>query len=251
MNLLRIGTFESPRNTVIRDGLVLQLDASSRQSYIGSGNTWSNLASQNYNGTLTNNPSFTEENGGAIVFDGVNDNVVIVDDSETLFAAKTSSYITLQTWVYFESLRNNVGGTSGILSKQSLTFTADGYSLRATNTGALSLITNGGTISKTHSSSASSLVPLKWYFITAIIKISSEAASVRCSINDVEVISSFHGNDTYNEDNSLMLGRGLQTGFSNEDYLFGKIGAFYFYDRELKRPEVVENFNQTRGRFGV
>lgn len=251
MNLLRIGAIESPKSRIVRNGLVLQLDAAVDSSYPGTGTTWSNLVSQNYNGTLTNGPTFTEENGGAIVFDGTNDSVVVIDDSETLFAAKTTSFITIQTWVYFTSLTNNVGGSSGICGKQSLSFTSDGYSLRASNTGALRLITNGASISKTHSSSASLLVPGKWYFITAVMKISAEIGSVRCLINDTEAITSFHGNDTYNEDNSLILGRGLQTGSSVEDYLYGRIGAFYFYDRELTRPEIKENYNNTRTRFGV
>lgn len=251
MNLLRVGVFDSPKNRINRDALILELDASVAGSYSGIGNTWANLASQNYNGILTNGPTFTEENGGAIVFDGTNDSVVVVDDSETLFSAKTTSYITLQSWVYFDSLTNNANGTSGIFGKQSGSFSSDGYSLRSTSLGFARLTTNGQSLTRTYNSPTAVFVPNKWYFVTVVIKISAESDSVALYINDTQVISGSHGNDTYNEDNSLILARGFQGTGSIQDYLFGRMGAFYFYDRRLSLDEIKENFNQTRARFGV
>jgi len=58
---------------IIRNGLVLALDAASRNSYPGSGTTWTDLSGNNNTGTLTNGPTFNSDNGGSIVFDGTND----------------------------------------------------------------------------------------------------------------------------------------------------------------------------------
>ena len=59
------------------DNLVLNLDAGLVSSYPGSGTTWTDLSSSGNNGTLNNGPSFYNSNGGAISFDGTNDNVSI------------------------------------------------------------------------------------------------------------------------------------------------------------------------------
>jgi hypothetical protein len=60
---------------VVEDGLVLALDAANSKSYPGSGTTWSDLSGNGNSGTLINGPTFSSENGGSIVFDGVDDYV--------------------------------------------------------------------------------------------------------------------------------------------------------------------------------
>ena len=71
---------------IVTDGLVLSLDAADRNSYPGSGTTWSDLSGNGYNGTLTNGPTFNSANGGSIVFDGTNDYTVT---ATTTFTANT------------------------------------------------------------------------------------------------------------------------------------------------------------------
>ncbi len=58
---------------IVTDGLVLALDAADRNSYPGSGTTWTDLSINKSNSTLTNSPIFNSSNGGSIVFDGVDD----------------------------------------------------------------------------------------------------------------------------------------------------------------------------------
>ena len=60
-------------NRIVTDGLVLCLDAASKRSYPGTGTVWTDLKGGN-NGTLTNGPTFSSDNGGSIVFDASNDN---------------------------------------------------------------------------------------------------------------------------------------------------------------------------------
>ena len=61
----------SPR--IVRDSLLLYLDAANTKSYPGSGTTWTDLSSKNNNPTLTNGPTFDSDNMGSIVLDGTND----------------------------------------------------------------------------------------------------------------------------------------------------------------------------------
>jgi hypothetical protein len=60
-------------STVIRDGLVMYLDAGISNSYPGSGSTWFDLSGNGHNGTLTNGAGYSTQFGGVITFDGVND----------------------------------------------------------------------------------------------------------------------------------------------------------------------------------
>ena len=66
---------------IVTNGLVLALDAADKNSYVGSGTTWKDLSGNSFNGTLTNGPTFSNTNGGAIVFDGTNDYVNVLDNS--------------------------------------------------------------------------------------------------------------------------------------------------------------------------
>ena len=62
---------------IVTDGLILALDAADKNSYPGSGTTWTDLSGNGNNGTLTNGPTFSSANGGSIVFDGVDDSVTV------------------------------------------------------------------------------------------------------------------------------------------------------------------------------
>ena len=63
--------------SIVRDNLVLYLDAANTKSYPGSGTTWKDISGKGNNGTLTNGPTFDSNNLGSIDFDGVNDHVVL------------------------------------------------------------------------------------------------------------------------------------------------------------------------------
>ena len=62
-------------NSIIDDGLVLYLDAANTKSYPGSGTTWTDLSGNGNTGTLVNGVGYSASNGGALVFDGVDDYV--------------------------------------------------------------------------------------------------------------------------------------------------------------------------------
>tara|TARA_R100001480_G_scaffold52987_1_gene66238 strand:+ start:2059 stop:4281 length:2223 start_codon:yes stop_codon:yes gene_type:complete len=61
---------------IVTTNIVLDLNASNTSSYGGSGTTWSDVSGNNNDLTLTNGPTFTTRDGGAIVFDGANDYAV-------------------------------------------------------------------------------------------------------------------------------------------------------------------------------
>ena len=64
---------------VVTEGLVFALDAADVNSYPGSGTTWRDLSGNGNDGTLTNGPTFSSNNGGSLDFDGTNDHVTMGD----------------------------------------------------------------------------------------------------------------------------------------------------------------------------
>ena len=69
-----MGIIYNPR--IVTDGLVLCLDAASKRSYPGTGNTWTDLKGGN-SGTLTNMAdNFDTANGGSLTFDGTDERLV-------------------------------------------------------------------------------------------------------------------------------------------------------------------------------
>jgi hypothetical protein len=80
----------------IQDGLVLCLDASDKNSYPGSGTTWTDVSGNGNNGSITNSPTFSNTNGGIFSFPNTANQSATVSDTSVL---KPTS-VTLSAWVY-------------------------------------------------------------------------------------------------------------------------------------------------------
>lgn len=82
---------------IVTSGLVLCLNAADKNSYPGTGTTWTDLSGNSNNGTLTNGPTFNSGNGGSIVFDGVDDYGALPNTST--LSAGTGDF-TFNIWLY-------------------------------------------------------------------------------------------------------------------------------------------------------
>ena len=65
--------FNKNYESIVTDGLILNLDAGFVSSYPRTGTTWTDLSGSGNTGTLFNGPTYNSDNGGSIVFDGVDD----------------------------------------------------------------------------------------------------------------------------------------------------------------------------------
>ena len=88
-------------NRVVQSGLVLNLDAGASTSYPGSGTIWGDLSGIRNTGTLTNGPTYSSANGGSIVFDGVNDKVIVPQNSNL-----NPPNVTISVWFKRTSATN-------------------------------------------------------------------------------------------------------------------------------------------------
>lgn len=203
---------------IVTDGLVLCLDAGNRRSYPGSGTAWADLSGNNGNITLVNGPTFSGNNTGYVTFDGVND-----------YATATIPALTdysLSFWLYVIALGS---GERQIF-------------MPSNDVGSISIVNSAwGSWSGTVFRAGTAMTTGTWYnFImtrtgtTTNFFVNSQLAS------------------TFNTGVSISTGTGYfcsSTAVARN--LNARLSGIYFYNRVLSAQEVLQNFNATRGRFGV
>ena len=221
-----MSTSYSPK--IVTDGLVLALDAANIKSYSGSGTTWTDLSGNNNTGTLTNGPTFNGENGGSIVFDGTNDCVVVNSNANIL--SKTT--YTKIAWFYTTSFgpSNNIiaGGNSG----QHTVWLGGTTTLRAGHNGVWDRVISTTILSVN-----------TWYF--GAVTFNSSTGWV-LYLNGVREATNV--NTTQFTGNQEILIGAYGTG---TNVFIGRIPIAVVYNRTLSANEVLQNYNATRGRFGV
>lgn len=94
------------QGNIVTSSLTMALDAGNLVSYPGSGTAWTTLTGSN-SGTLTNGPTFSSANGGAIVFDGTNDYVTIPSTSN--LSPGTGDF-TYSSWINPSSFSSTYSG---------------------------------------------------------------------------------------------------------------------------------------------
>jgi hypothetical protein len=215
---------------IVVDGLVLSLDAANTKSYPGTGTVWSDLSRNGNNGTLTNGPTFNAGNGGNIVFDGVNDFISILGSTSITTA-------TLLIWVYRNGAQPNY---AGLFYSRGTSVSGIGFYGTTNN---LSYTWNNAP--NTYNFNSGLLVPnLQW---------SMCAVSVSAS-NAVLYVGSSNGllSSTNNISHSSSIINFLRIASDAFWSPFkGSVSNAMFYNRALSQTEILQNFNTTKGRFGL
>jgi len=214
--------FHSPR--IVTDGLVLALDAANTKSYPGSGTTWFDRSGNGYNGTLTNGPTFNSSNLGSISFDGVNDYIEIAHNLNTL-----SNY-TIMFWAY-RSAENRMP----IASRVGTPFYWFGdNSWRYTHGGA------GGEYYYSKPTS----IPLNTWGHYCVVYNGANVSIYRQGVYQGQQSTT----GTANFSDGLRIG--FWAGGGGYEWQ-GNIASVQMYSSALTAAEVLQNYNATKGRFGL
>jgi len=209
--------------SIITQGLVLALDAADRNSYPGSGTTWTDLSGNGNTGTLTNGPTYSSANGGSIVFDGVDDRVDSIN-------ASSLTNMTIEMWIY----DTRSSGERDILSYNANT--ADGESCSYTFNGSTFRTDGNGFGGRTFSGVGNP--PLNQWYRFCYVKDSD------LYINQIRYTGS-------GSDRSYGVLRFANTRRDIVNRLNGNIASVKVYNRALTAAEISQNFNATRSRFGI
>ena len=236
---------------IVDNGLVLYLDAGNRKSYTSGSTTWFDKSGFNNNGTLTNGPTFNTGNGGSIVFDGVDDYVI----NNTLTSLITNQ-LTLSVWFYAtDTSTDNV-----IISSENSTFSNSRFNLFQDKNGFFSGRVNTYTFVPGNNNltnnirlefASNSEVLNQWVNITCTF-IANSATGIRGYKNGIEDPNSPVNASTVAPLSSTdPLYIGLRNPTTDQRFFDGRIGIVQIYNRALSAQEVLQNYNATKGRFGL
>jgi hypothetical protein len=217
-------------NPVVTTGLQLYLDAGNASSYSGSGTAWNDLSGNSRNGTLTNGPTYSDTNGGSIVFDGSND-YVQCSGSLTVTAA------TFVTWI---RRNGNQGQYDGILFS------------RGTNTTGMNFQTSNqlgyhwNDAGNTYNWQSGLTIPDATWCMIAVSVTSTAATAYLCQASGTTTAT-----NTVSHGSSLLNDIKLALDDAGTRYFNGNIAIAQLYNIALSAGEISQNFQADRTRFGV
>lgn len=231
---------------LVTNGLVLYLDAANPKSYIGSGTTWNDLSGNNNSGSLINGPTYNSANKGGIVFDGSNDYVEITSTGSLQINTNEVTVISVVKITEFGPNKARlIDTTNGDFGGQ--------YVLKIGTTSPYQdiswIICPAGSsaqeIRKSTSIITSTNTP---YVIAARWRKSDGAAAI--FVNGVE--TSYAATNTYTG-NMNSLDTPFTIGFLRSYNIYGKQTIYLtaVYNRYLSNQEILQNYNSTKGRFGL
>jgi hypothetical protein len=243
-----VGNWRGP--SIIKDGLVLYLDAGSPNSFYlpTAGTTWKDISGNGNNGILINGPTFNSANGGSIVFDGVNDYVQNI-------AIPTFNVFSIDIWVKPTTLVNSLTSIKCLIQLRYGTgVNTSWYIALGSATSLVSneyiTISNTSNDRRTSVADGGSLLGNTWYNLV----VNYESTLYKIYVNGIikSTISSPSGNvELLTNPNRLYLCGLDGEGFPPRIFLDASIGSTKIYNRALTAQEVLQNYNATKSRFGL
>lgn len=204
-------------------GLVLLLDAGNVKSYSGSGTTWVDLSGNGFNATLVGAPTFNTANK-TFTFTG--------SQTATVANPIRSQPTNNQDWTVISWL--NVDDTTGqnLLNLNNGLFPSYGTnnSLLYLNSGVNDYYTYGGDIGA-----------LGWKHVTFRFN----------NLNGYRTIYSNAVNISTSGPNATSTPSGNPDTLTIGSNLRGSLATLEIFNRVLTDTEITEDFNASRGRFGV
>jgi len=261
------GGWDGP--AIVKDGLVLYLDAGSPNSYypLTTGTTWKDISGNALNGTLVNGSTYSSIGSGSISFDGIDEYVNLGDNDLFSFTSGGGVDIpfSISAWVRLSAYGTGVAGYSALILK-SQEPSANNWQREWTfsHNNTLGFVFSvytveplgGNRIGRTNNS----VIPLNtWRHLTATYNASKTVSGITLYMNGVQQSTTDLITGTYtgmiNTTTTVEFGR--QYGYSifsggDGGLLNGNISSVQIYrNKVLSASEVNQNFQATRARFGI
>lgn len=229
--------FYGPTNLILT-GLVLRYEIADSVSYPGSGITVTDLQG-NSNATLVNGPTYSSD--GYLTFDGANDYLLT---STSLAAKVTTDVTTISMWAY--PMDNGV-----LLSEIGQATINTGWHNAQMEMVAGTMKFGMWSASGLQTITSTIPTPLNaWYNLVIVYN----GVNLTAYVNAVSA-----GSITFSRLNPVENGNSLHYGIAATDstsmgdgtYANMRLGQFLVYNRALTESEVLQNFNVTKGRYGL
>jgi hypothetical protein len=223
----------------------LALDAANTKSYPGTGTVWTDLSGNGNNGTLVNGPTFDSGNLGSIDFDGVDDYITTGTTPPQL---QGNPSFTVSGWFYRNAnLPANTGtwGFGGNVTNQGIN------SWWSNNNNEITIDTWGQATFTTGVS-----YPLQQWVYVTWQKIAGAMTRSNCILwrnltsytdNQLTILRNENVAPNINN-NGITLAR-ISTTYNVPVNI--RISNFKVYNRILSATEILQNYNATKGRYGL
>ena len=224
--------------SIITDGLVLCLDAANVKSYPGSGTTWTDLSGNSNNGTLVNSPTYLVTNNGSLVFNGTSDYISVPSST----ALNPTTAITIESWVKFSTTGTRIiwcGKGDGVSNPTTQ------YWMEKTVADKIMIYLSFGASAPNVTLKNTTIVAGIWYHIVATY----DGATIKGYVNGVIDPTTYSYSGILTTTSTIFsIGR---LGTYNGLYMNGNVSGIKIYNTALSADEVLQNFNATRGRYGI
>jgi hypothetical protein len=225
---------------IIRNGLVLALDAANTKSYVSGSTVWRDLSMNNNSGSLINGPTFSSAYLGGIAFDGVNDYVNCgrstslnsISTAVTINAVVTApTFYTDYVGIVMKTTDFNWNNGFGMYYED---FVGKRYAFYVN-------VWNGPRVVYPISST-NQINPI------VLTGTYSTTTGLKLFVN-----GSLYATTSYSTAINNPSGINLNVGCGNtaEYFYRGNIYNTQVYNRALNDSEVLQNYNATKARFGL
>jgi len=213
---------------IVTNGLVLAVDAANPKSYVSGSTIWNNLANPLLSGSLVNGPTFNPSNGGSIVFDGTNDYGIISQNPAFDF-----NTFTCAAWIKTSTNGRCISFIGGATSGYKYYFgihSTNALRINYDNVAIINGITSVATNNWVYATITYS-TPTTALYVNGILDLTSSAMSGNLKpLNGPTYVGSTLG---------------------NFEFFLGNMAQTSIYNRALSAAEVLQNYNATKGRFGL
>jgi len=229
-------TYYQAKRGIVQDGLIVCLDAGVKDSYNGVGTSWRNLSSGSYNSNLYNTPNFTREYGGAIDFNGTDENSRYTITLPYALTVITWARSNLSLWNSYAAVGSARYQNGFILHTNISSKTISYYIMNGQNPAAYTLLRSYNNITDIET-------PIMYHFSTNGSNIHKFGINTSIATSSTSVSRS--------ESPTVVSTVNLGSDNSGSRYNNMKMYAHYLYNRQLSNNEIVQIYNATRHRFGL
>ena len=240
-------TFNSGANTSVKVGFLwsgpqIGSELSVETVILTKFNTWNDLSGNLDNGVLTNSPNFNNDNGGSIVFDGVDDNINVAPTNFNL------STFSINLWFKTNDITTNY---LRLIHKADTTGATKGFLIaNSAIDGKLCFVYQPNYITGEILKRSTTIITTSTWYNVVMTYNSSDGIAIyfNGNLDSGETSTSPDVGWVSSTGNLFSIGSraGGGVGFFN-----GNIANVCIYDRALTASEVLQNYNTQKSRFGL
>ena len=223
-------------NTIVQQGLVLNLDAGNPYSYGGAGTTFYDVSGNGKIGTLTGGVTYSSLYGGDFILDGVNGYIQTDLNQNT-----DNAQITWEAWFWDNSPGGFVSNTA-IISNYGAVGTTPYTSLHILDTGNVFFGQRNSSGTADDAVYGSSICDSVWHHLVGVV----DGSNMHIYVDGIVRASKTKITGTTTSGQNLVIG-GNHLG----RYQSCRIASARCYNIALSAAQVLQNYNATKGRFGL